>query len=385
MWLGYPGTSGAPFMDYIITDAVTSPLRLAHAYTEKLAYMPHTFFIGDHAQMLKHLTERVILKDKLAPAERDNVAVVNATNLEPLLSKADVKHTIRETEVVYGPAKEKIKTEVVVPVVEVPTTEPLKQMMGGSLIASSVVDGVHVHNGLTQIQMHHKAATGEEVPQSLLLTSRQQYNLPEDAVVFCNFNQLYKIDPPTLDMWIKILKRVPRSVLWLLRFPFHGEAHVHKYCAERDIDTKRIVFSHVAAKEEHVRRGQLADVCLDTPLCNGHTTGMDILWTGTPMVTMPLETLASRVASSQLYALGVPELVAESREDYINIAVKLGTDKNYLSAIRAKVWKARTTSTLFNVKQYCTDMETLLHTMWRRYEEGRPVDHITQGSVQVDF
>ncbi|KAK6013215.1 tetratricopeptide repeat protein [Ostertagia ostertagi] len=385
MWLGYPGTSGAPFMDYIITDAVTSPLRLAHAYTEKLAYMPHTFFIGDHAQMLKHLTERVILKDKLAPAERDNVAVVNATNLEPLLSKADVKHTIRETEVVYGPAKEKIKTEVVVPVVEVPTTEPLKQMIGGSLIASSVVDGVHVHNGLTQIQMHHKAATGEEVPQSLLLTSRQQYNLPEDAVVFCNFNQLYKIDPPTLDMWIKILKRVPRSVLWLLRFPFHGEAHIHKYCAERDIDTKRIVFSHVAAKEEHVRRGQLADVCLDTPLCNGHTTGMDILWTGTPMVTMPLETLASRVASSQLYALGVPELVASSKEDYVNIAVKLGTDKNYLSAIRAKVWKARTTSTLFNVKQYCTDMETLLHIMWRRYEEGRPVDHITQGAIQVDF
>ncbi|EYC21018.1 hypothetical protein Y032_0020g185 [Ancylostoma ceylanicum] len=385
MWLGYPGTSGAPFMDYIITDAVTSPLRLAHAYSEKLAYMPHTFFIGDHAQMLKHLTERVILKDKCAPAEKDNVAVVNATNLEPLLSKADVKHTVRETEVVYGPAKEKIKTEVVVPVVEVPTTEPLKQMIGGGLIASSVVDGVHVHNGLTQIQMHHKAATGEEVPQSLLLTSRQQYNLPEDAIVFCNFNQLYKIDPPTLDMWIEILKRVPRSVLWLLRFPFHGEAHVQKYCSERDIDPKRVVFSHVAAKEEHVRRGQLADVCLDTPLCNGHTTGMDILWTGTPMVTMPLETLASRVASSQLYALGVPELVAKSREDYVNIAVKLGTDKNYLSAIRAKVWKARTTSTLFNVKQYCTDMESLLHLMWRRYEEGRPVDHLTQGAAQVDF
>ncbi|PIO74291.1 tetratricopeptide repeat protein [Teladorsagia circumcincta] len=282
-----------------IVDEQLSKKRLpsVHPHHSMLYPLTHQTRIAIAAKHAQLCTE----KDKLAPAERDNVAVVNATNLEPLLSKADVK---------------------------VPTTEPLKQMIGGSLIASSVVDGVHVHNGLTQIQMHHKAATGEEVPQSLLLTSRQQYNLPEDAVVFCNFNQLYKIDPPTLDMWIKILKRVPRSVLWLLRFPFHGEAHIHKYCAERDIDTKRIVFSHVAAKEEHVRRGQLADVCLDTPLCNGHTTGMDILWTGTPMVTMPLETLASRVASSQLYALGVPELVASSKEDYVNIAVKLGTDKN---------------------------------------------------------
>ncbi|PAV88559.1 hypothetical protein WR25_21848 [Diploscapter pachys] len=381
MWLGYPGTSGASFMDYIITDAVTSPMRLQTAYSEKLAYMPHTFFIGDHAQMLKHLTERVILRDKAAPSDKDTVAVMNSTNLEPLLSKADVKPYVREAEVVCGPGKEKIITEVVVPIVEVPTTEPLKQMIGSGMVVTSVVEGVPIQNGLTQSQVHHKAATGEEVPQSLLLTSRQQYNLPDDAIVYCNFNQLYKIDPPTLDMWIEILKRVPRSVLWLLRFPFHGEQHVHKYAAERGLDPKRVVFSNVAAKEEHVRRGQLADVCLDTPLCNGHTTGMDILWTGTPMITMPLETLASRVASSQLYALGVPELVARSREDYINIAVKLGTDNNFLSMMRAKVWKARTTSTLFNVKQYCSDMETLLHLMWKRFEEGLPVDHITQLST----
>lgn len=145
-----------------------------------------------------------------------------------------------------------------------------------------------------------KAATGEEIPQTILVTSRQQYGLPEDATVFCNFNQLYKIDPATLENWVQILKRVPKSVLWLLRFPFYGEQNVQKFCLERGIDAGRVIFSNVAAKEEHVRRGQLADVCLDTPLCNGHTTGMDILWTGTPMITLPLETLASRVASSQL-------------------------------------------------------------------------------------
>ncbi|KAK0418691.1 hypothetical protein QR680_013716 [Steinernema hermaphroditum] len=379
MWLGYPGTSGASFMDYIITDPVTSPLNLAHAYTEKLAYMPHTFFIGDHAQMLKHLTERVILKEKGEDVseKKDTVTVVNATNLEPLLSKADVKPFVRQAEVPHGPEREVKKTEVVVPVVEVPTTEPLKQMIGSGMIAANV-EGVPVQNGLTTLsQTHVKAATGEEVPQTILVTSRQQYGLPEDAIVYCNFNQLYKIDPLTLDMWCKVLKQVPNSVLWLLRFPMHGEINVMKFCAERGVEPNRIVFSNVAAKEEHVRRGQLADVCLDTPLCNGHTTGMDILWTGTPMITMPLETLASRVASSQLVALGCPELVAKDREDYVRIAVRLGVDSNYLSQTRAKVWKARTTSTLFNCKQYCTDLEHLYHKIWRRYEEGLSPDHIT--------
>lgn len=81
-------------------------------------------------------------------------------------------------------------------------------------------------------------------------------------------------------------------------------------------------------QEEHVRRGQLADVCLDTPLCNGHTTGMDVLWAGTPMVCLPKETLASRVASSQLKALGCTELIARDKEDFVRIASKLGNDKH---------------------------------------------------------
>uniref|UniRef100_A0A914DGF5 protein O-GlcNAc transferase n=1 Tax=Acrobeloides nanus TaxID=290746 RepID=A0A914DGF5_9BILA len=380
MWLGYPGTSGAPFMDYIVTDIVTSPIELAHAYSEKLAYLPHTFFIGDHAQMLKHLTERVILKEKNegSAMEKDTVTVVNATDLGPLLAKAEVKEFIREAEVPHGPEREIKKTEVVVPVVEIPTTAPVKHMIGSGMIAASV-EGVAVQNGLTTLnQTHIKAATGEEVPQTILITCRQQYGLPEDAIVYCNFNQLYKIDPSTLDMWCEILKKVSNSVLWLLRFPYHGEPNVLKFCMERGIDTKRIIFSNVAAKEEHVRRGQLADVCLDTPLCNGHTTGMDILWTGTPMITLPLETLASRVASSQLCALGCPELVAKNHADYIRIAVKLGIDREYLSQIRAKVWKSRTTSTLFNVRQYCTDMENLIHKIWKRCEEGKEPDHILE-------
>lgn len=125
-------------------------------------------------------------------------------------------------------------TEVVVPVVEIPTTEPLKHMIGSGLIAASV-GGIPVQNGLTTLnvifylfystflfffQTHVKAATGEEVPHTILITSRQQYGLPEDAIVFCNFNQLYKIDPPTLNMWCEILNKVRFYKTFLSMFTF---------------------------------------------------------------------------------------------------------------------------------------------------------------------
>ena len=160
----------------------------------------------------------------------------------------------------------------------------------------------------------------------LPLTTRTQYGLPENAVVFCNFNQLYKIDPSTMKSWLNILKRVPQSVLWLLRFPAAGEENLLKFAAEHGLEASRIIFSNVAPKEEHVRRGRIADLCLDTPLCNGHTTGMDVLWAGTPVLTLPLETLASRVAASQVTALGFPDLVATTRENYEEKAVFYGNN-----------------------------------------------------------
>merc|ERR1712061_811245 len=224
-----------------------------------------------------------------------------------------------------------------VTVAELATTQPMGNMIRDGQVRTNV-NGVTIQNGLAT-QIKAKAATGEEVPEQIMVTTRQQYGLPDDAVVFCNFNQLYKIDPSTLKMWVNILNRVPNSVMWLLRFPQVGETNIHVAAQQMGLKNGKIIFSNVAAKEEHVRRGQLADVCLDTPLRNGHTTGMDVLWAGTPMVTLPAETLASRVASSQLHTLGLGELVAKTREDYENIAVRFGADPDYRRAIRNKVWK----------------------------------------------
>ena len=268
-------------MDYIITDQVTSPMDYAEHYSEKFAYMPHTFFVGDHKQMFPHL-----IKDVTMEKRNDN--------------------TLKQ-----------------------PPTQPTHGQTNGQSVTASeaVLNYIDERIERRKEEVAGTKDSGERVPETMPEMCRSTYNLPDDAFVYCNYNQLYKIDPDTFESWCNILKRVPNSVMWLLRFPQVGETNVKAQAVAHGVAEERIVFSNVAPKEEHVRRGQLGDVCLDTPLCNGHTTGMDVLWAGCPMVTLPLETLASRVASSQMHALGVSELVATSRKQYEDIAVRLGNDK----------------------------------------------------------
>lgn len=221
MWLGYPGTSGASYMDYMVTDAVTSPLELVDQYSEKLAYMPYTYFIGDHKQMFPHLKERLVVSDKNSSNNlADNVAIINATDLSPLVESTDVKE-IREVIIAQKPVEVSIK------IAELPTTTLIETMIASGQAQTSV-NGVVVQNGLATTQTNNKAATGEEVPQNIVITTRQQYGLPDNAIIYCNFNQLYKIDPLTLESWVTILKNVPNAVLWLLRFPAVGEPNLQQ-------------------------------------------------------------------------------------------------------------------------------------------------------------
>lgn len=190
-------------------------------YSEKLAYMPYTYFIGDHKQMFPHLKERLIVSDKSGNGNlADNIAVINATDLSPLVESTDVKE-IREVIISQK------TVEVSMKVAELPTTTPIEAMIANHQIQTSV-NGVVLQNGLTTTQINNKAATGEEVPQNIVITTRQQYGLPDNAIVYCNFNQLYKIDPLTLESWVTILKNVPNSVLWLLRFPAVGEPNLQQ-------------------------------------------------------------------------------------------------------------------------------------------------------------
>lgn len=205
--------------------------------------------------------------------------------------------------------------------------------------------------------------------------TRAHYKLPEDKVIFCNFNQLYKIDPKIFRSWLSILQGAPNAVLWLLRFPPAGEANLRLLAAQAGVDD-RIIFSPVASKVEHVRRGSLADICLDTHVCNGHTTGMDILWGGTPMITLPGETLASRVASSQLTALGCPELIATSFQDYIDKGVALATQPDTLRQVQEKVRERRRTSPLFNTRLFARNLERGFMMMMINWQRNGTPQHL---------
>lgn len=299
MWLGYPGTSGASFMDYIVTDKYTSPPHLASLYSEKLAYMPHTFFVGDHAQMFPHLL-----------SEGHGDVGVNLANVRPL----------------YTDPVRSAQTFASVAATSALAHTDTRSAAGPNNMQSVKVGVSAVVDASTAAGLSTRVASGELPAAVVPFTARAQYKLPEDKIIFCNFNQLYKVDPNTTKMWANILKAVPNSVLWLLRFPAHGEANLLATMTRLGVGREQVIFSDVAPKEEHVRRGRLADVCLDTPLCNGHTTGMDVLWAGTPMVTLRGETLASRVASSLLMTLGAPELVADTPHQYEEIAIRLGSN-----------------------------------------------------------
>ena len=174
---------------------------------------------------------------------------------------------------------------------------------------------------------------------------RHKYGLPPFAFVYCCFNQLYKLDPPTFRSWAAVLREVPNSVLWLLRFPALAVPHITAAAAAEGLAPERIFWSDVTDKAAYIARASLADAFLDTPTCNGHTTGTDVLWAGLPVITSPRQSMASRVAASLCHAVGCPEMVADDMEAYVRLAVRLGVDRGYhLSAAARGLWENRLTT-----------------------------------------
>ncbi|TYG95633.1 hypothetical protein ES288_A11G283800v1 [Gossypium darwinii] len=277
-YMGFPGTTGADYIDYLVTDEFVSPLCYAHIYSEKLVHLPHCYFVNDYKQK-------------------------NRDVLDP--------------------------------------------------------------------HCQHK---------------RSDYGLPEDKFIFACFNQLYKMDPEIFNTWCNILKRVPNSALWLLRFPAAGETRLRAYAAAQGVQPEQIIFTDVAMKHEHIRRSALADLCLDTPLCNAHTTGTDVLWAGLPMVTLPLEKMATRVAGSLCLATGLgEEMIVNSMKEYEERAVSLALNRPKLQALTNKLKAARLTCPLFDTARWVRNLERSYFKMWNLYCSGQQPQHFKVTENDFDF
>jgi protein O-GlcNAc transferase len=258
-YLGYAGTMGAPYIDYIIADATIIPPGYERYYTEKVVRMPHTFLPTD-----------------------------------------------------------------------------------GSM------------------------------PRPEKFPSRAEAGLPETGFVFCSFNNSYKISPEIFAVWMRLLHAVEGSVLWLTaRGSAAIESNLLDAAEANGVDKRRLIFAPRTPRwADHIARLSRADLFLDTLPYNAHTTAVDALWAGVPVLTCTGETFAGRVATSLAHAIGMPELVTSSLSEYEARALSLARDKAALSALRAKLDARRSTTPLFNTVLYARNLEAAFAAIVERYRSG---------------
>jgi len=259
-WLGFPGTTGADYIDYIITDRIVTPPTEAKYYSEKIVYLPHAYQPTDNQQAI-----------------------------------SDRRFT------------------------------------------------------------------------------RRNLGLPSDPdiIVFSSFNQTYKIEPEAFTVWMNILKRVPKSVLWLYVDNEMAAGNLRKEAKKRGIEAKRIIFAHPLPKPEHLKRIALADLALDTFTYNGHTTTSDCLWAGVPVITLKGNHFASRVSASLLTAMGMKQLITSSKAEYERLAVELANNPKKLNALCYSLLSNRLTAPLFDTQRFTGDLENIYEEIYLRFKQRR--------------
>ncbi|MBK8523521.1 MAG: hypothetical protein IPL58_04970 [Betaproteobacteria bacterium] len=204
-----------------------------------------------------------------------------------------------------------------------------------------------------------------------LAHARGEYGLPEDRFVFCCLNAPWKIDPETFASWMVILRRRPESVLWLYDDTGLAAANLRSEAMRAGIDPARLIFTGNMPHEDHLSRFACADLFLDTFGCNAHTTCIEALAAGIPVLTLPGGSVVSRAAASLLRAHGVPELIMPDVETYIERACAISGDPAQLETLRGKL-ERRDRSALFCTQRRVREIERAYETMWARHVAGMP-------------
>ncbi len=207
---------------------------------------------------------------------------------------------------------------------------------------------------------------------------RAELGLPESGFVFVCFNHVYKIEPPVFHAWMRILARVPGSVLWLYASNSAARDRLAQEAAALGIDSARLVFGETLEKPRHLARLAQADLFLDTFSINAHTSAADALWAGLPVLTCPGDAFPARVGASLVAAAGLPQLACRSLEDYEEAAVRLAQDPAELRRLRQTL-AARERLPLFDTPRFVRDLESAFDTMWKRFLAGKPPEAFAVG------
>ena len=198
--------------------------------------------------------------------------------------------------------------------------------------------------------------------------------LPSDSMsngfVFCSFNSSYKLTPEIFAVWMNLLKRAPGSFLWLLENNPDFAANLRREAAAAGVAVERLIFAPMIPLDQHLARMREADLFLDLLPCGGHTTASDALWAGVPLLTCYGHTFAGRVAASLLHAVGMPELVTQSLEEYQALALRLAGDPALLAVLRQKLAQNRRIMPLFDTARFRRHIEAAYTTMWEIFQRG---------------
>jgi predicted O-linked N-acetylglucosamine transferase (SPINDLY family) len=212
---------------------------------------------------------------------------------------------------------------------------------------------------------------------------RSELGLPETGFVFCCFNQSHKISAVSFEVWMRLLARIDGSVLWLSSMNECAVDNLRRAATARGVDPGRLIFApRLDRIEDHLARHRQADLFLDTLPYNAHSTAIDALWAGLPVVTCTGAAFPGRVGASLLSAVGLPELVTVRLEDYEALAVRLAGDASLLHGIRRRLEENRATQRLFDMDRLRRHVEAAYKTMWEIHMRGEPPRHFRVEAIQ---
>lgn len=214
--------------------------------------------------------------------------------------------------------------------------------------------------------------------------SRLSLGFEPDDIILASFNQLYKIEPHVFAAWMKILKKTPKAKLWLLNFSKAASKYLRIYATDAGVDPARLVFHNKFPKETELLAKGHADLFLDTPLFNAHTTGGDVLWAGIPLVTLPGEHFAQRVASGLVHSVDLSKVtIARNLHDYVRLVLALCRQGSQRKQIKEALKTRRESAPLFDTRVLTRHVEVTMKMMWEVYAAGLKPRHVVYASVRL--